>query len=613
MKNKFITSALPYVNNSPHLGNIVGCVLSADVYARFCRKIGYNVSFICGSDEYGTATEMKAFELQKTPREVCDQMVQVHESVYKWFAIEFDYFGRTSDPRHLENVQDVFSKLHAQGFFEEKSVLQFYCKYCQMFLSDRFVHGTCCRCKSSDARGDQCDGCGFLLKSTDLIDPKCSVCKNVPDMVNADHLFFRLGDFKSFLKSRTYDGWSKNAIEITNSWLNKDLKSRCMTRDLKFRWGVPVPLEKYKDKVFYVWFDAPIGYLSFLKIQRGTEYESFFNNCEWVQFMGKDNVSFHSIIFPAMLRGLEIACCGCEGGKEMVGIDNVKITPEVSLSGNSRVNPGVNSMKNNKVTSKVNNILTKENMDPEIIINATEYLMFENKKFSKSRKIGIFGEDLLDGKLGENSLWRYYLIKIRPETKDANFSFADFRLSVTELINTYGNLCNRVLKYIKKNGGKVLYKRYKIDGGDDEFISKINSLYCDYKEAMEIIELKSGIRLCLYACFVANQYLQKTFNKKAEIKNSDDSIVGGLNDKEFQFNCFSLTFSAVVLITQMFEPFIPTKSRDILKMIGVENERFPEEMVIFEEFELKNEIVQPFRNFTADEIEMMKKFEEKSE
>ncbi|KAG0440591.1 Methionine--tRNA ligase, cytoplasmic [Dictyocoela muelleri] len=618
MKNKFITSALPYVNNSPHLGNIVGCVLSADVYARFCRKNGHNVSFICGSDEYGTATEMRAFELKKSPKEVCDQMVDIHKRVYKWFSIDFDYFGRTSDDHHRKNVQLVFKNLYENGFFEEKLVMQFFCDDCKIFLSDRFVCGTCYYCGSDDAKGDQCDGCGHLLKSTDLINPKCSICKKLPNMVETEHLFFKLPDFKKFLKSQNYNRWTKNAIEITKSWLKKDLHSRCMTRDLKFNWGVPVPLEKYKSKVFYVWFDAPIGYLTFLKNHHKEEFDEFYKNCEWIQFMGKDNVSFHSIIFQSILKG-------CSERRGEFKDKSKGKSEEMSEISDDDKNDITNKKDNNNNSENKNENSEDKNDDnkndlkttPKIAINATEYLMFENKKFSKSRKIGIFGEDLLENRMGENTFWRFYLMKIRPETKDANFSFSDFKSTVNDLINTYGNLCNRVLKYIKKKGGKVIYKK---NDEDVEFITKINNLYNEYKDVMDRIELRNGLKICMDVCVFANQYLQKTFAKK-EVKSdmpfsnqlnnniTNNPSISKFNEKELQFNSFSLTFSVIVLVTLMFEPFIPDKANEIFKMIGIANGNFPEKMIVFKEFELKKEISQPFRYFNNEELTFMEKFE----
>lgn len=264
-KNILITSALPYVNNIPHLGNIIGCVLSADVYSRFCRLINYNSIYICGTDEYGTATEIKARQEKLTPKQICDKYNEIHQQIYKWFDIDFDYFGRTSTESQTKIAQDIFMNLHKNDMLEEQTMVQIWCENCSMFLSDRYVNGTCPLCQYEDANGDQCDKCGKLLNPVELVEPKCALCSHSPENKNSKHLFLKLGklqpELEEFIGSKEVEGdWGNNTKTITHTWLKQGLKSRCITRDLK--WGTQVPLEEYKDKVFYVWFDAPIGYIS---------------------------------------------------------------------------------------------------------------------------------------------------------------------------------------------------------------------------------------------------------------------------------------------------------------------------------------------------------------
>ncbi|CAN6458665.1 unnamed protein product [Victoria cruziana] len=309
-RNVLITSALPYVNNVPHLGNIIGCVLSADVFARYCRLRRYNTVYVCGTDEYGTATETKAMEEGCSPSEICDKYHAIHKEIYEWFDICFDHFGRTSSPNQTVVCQSIFNELLQNNWLTENTMQQLYCNTCNRFLADRLVEGTCptAGCEYGDARGDQCEKCGKLLNPTELIDPRCKVCRTSPRIRDTNHLFLELPLLKDKLeeyinRASVAGSWSQNAIQATHAWLKEGLKSRCITRDLK--WGVPVPLEKFKDKVFYVWFDAPIGYVSITACYT-PEWEKWWKNPENVelfQFMGKDNVPFHTVMFPSTLLG----------------------------------------------------------------------------------------------------------------------------------------------------------------------------------------------------------------------------------------------------------------------------------------------------------------------
>ena len=261
-RNVLITSALPYVNNVPHLGNIVGCVLSADVFARFCRLRGYNTLYICGTDEYGTTTETKALEEGLTPQQICDKYHALHKEIYEWFNISFDKFGRTTTEHQTKIAQDIFWDLHKAGNLTEDSTDQLHCQSCDRFLADRFVEGMCPLpgCGYEDARGDQCDGCGKLINAVDLKQPRCKICNATPQVKSSKHVFINLPNVESELNDwleQSSQVWTKNAREIAKSWLKGGLQPRCITRDLK--WGTPVPMKGYESKVFYVWFDAPIG------------------------------------------------------------------------------------------------------------------------------------------------------------------------------------------------------------------------------------------------------------------------------------------------------------------------------------------------------------------
>lgn len=539
---KLITSALPYVNNQPHLGNIIGCVLSADVYNRYCKKRGDDSIYICGTDEYGTAIEMEAISQKKTPKEICEVNRRIHRRVYDWFDISFDHFGFTSSPNHTKLVQELFVKMYDNGYFKEEEIDQFYCEDCSLFLADRYVVGECKFCGDSQARGDQCDACGHAYSTMDLLLPHCTICNSIPVVRPTTHLFFELGVFKPQLE-KLYENsgsfWSQNAKNIFNQWISMDLHSRCMTRDLKFEWGVPVPLERFRGKVFYVWFDAPIGYFTFLRELVKDDFDDWCRNSELVQFMGKDNVSFHTVIFPSMI------------------------------------------------------FATGEKLPLVKRLSVTEYLQFENKKFSKSKQHGIFGMDLVDGKLGNACIWRYYLLKIRPETRDANFSFSDFQQSVTaDLINNLGNFINRVLKYIKSRcGSKVILSQ--LSDRDRSFVDLINELYIGYKRNLDEIKLRDALQTILEISRAGNEYVQEGIQSTPERRS----------------HCFSLGFSVVGFIGSLLHPFIPSTSSKILKMCNLKEDFLPDSIEIVDNHAIEGEIHPLFNHFTSEQVEEMKRYD----
>lgn len=400
MKKRLITSALPYVNNIPHLGNLTQ-VLSADVFARFCRSKGYETLYICGTDEYGTASETRALQEGVTPRELCDHYHAIHRDIYKWFNISFDYFGRTSTPKQTEIVQHIFNEVDKNGYISEKESEQLYCPECKRYLADRYVTGTCPHCGDTGARGDQCDKCGTLLDPTELIDPKCSVCGHTPILKKTKHLYINLPKalplLQKWMDKASVEGfWAKNAIQITNSWIRDGLQERCITRDLK--WGIPVPKEGFEDKVFYVWFDAPIGYIS-ITANATDNWEYWWRdpeNTELFQFIGKDNIPFHTVIFPSSL------------------------------------------------------LATGEKWTMLHHMSSTEYLNYEGGKFSKSRGIGIFGNDVQETGIPAD-VWRFYMFYNRPEKQDFTFTWKDFQEKINkELIGNLSNLVNRTLTFVKR-------------------------------------------------------------------------------------------------------------------------------------------------------------------
>ncbi|KAI0523304.1 hypothetical protein KFK09_005699 [Dendrobium nobile] len=516
-RNILITSALPYVNNVPHLGNIIGCVLSADVFARYCRLRGYNTIYICGTDEYGTSTETKAMEENCTPKEICDKYHAIHNEVYKWFDISFDEFGRTSSPQQTEICQAIFQKLLENKWLSENTMQQLYCDTCKRFLADRLVEGTCPRsnCNYESARGDQCEKCGNLLNPTELQDPKCKVCRNTPRIRDTDHLFLELPLLKDKLEeyinlTSVVGGWSQNAVQATHAWLKEGLKPRCITRDLK--WGVPVPHEKYRDKVFYVWFDAPIGYVSITSCYT-PDWEKWWKNPDNVdlfQFMGKDNVPFHTVMFPSTLLG------------------------------------------------------TGENWTLLKTISVTEYLNYESGKFSKSKGIGIFGNDAKDTNI-PTEVWRYYLLTNRPEVSDTLFTWTDLQAKLnTELLNNLGNFINRVLSFVAKPSGSG-YNSIIPDAPDAEshhltkaLAEKVSKLVDQYLDAMEKVKLKQGLKTAMSISSEGNSYLQESqFWKLYKDDPSSCSIV------------MKTSTGLVLLLACLLEPFMPSLSSEVLKQLNL--------------------------------------------
>ncbi|KAJ9169772.1 hypothetical protein P3X46_017926 [Hevea brasiliensis] len=514
-RNILITSALPYVNNVPHLGNIIGCVLSADVFARYCRLRGYNAIYICGTDEYGTATENKAMEENCTPQEICDKYHVIHKEVYDWFDISFDEFGRTSTPQQTEICQAIFKRLMENNWLSENTMQQLYCDTCERFLADRFVEGTCptLGCDYASARGDQCEKCGKLLNPTELKDPRCKLCQTTPRIRDTDHLFLELPLLKDKLQNyidetSVIGSWSQNAIQATYAWLRDGLKPRCITRDLK--WGVPIPLEKFKDKVFYVWFDAPIGYVSITACY-SPDWEKWWKNPELVelyQFMGKDNVPFHTVMFPSTLIG------------------------------------------------------TGENWTLMKSISVTEYLNYESGKFSKSKGVGVFGNDAKDTEQ-PSEVWRYYLLANRPEVSDTIFTWEDFQAKLnTELINNLGNFIHRVLSFIANTSGKG-YEAVIPDapGADSHALTvalaeKVGNQVDQYVKSMEQVKLKQGLKCAMNISGEGNAYLQESqyFRMYEEDQASCSIIV-------------KTSVGLVYLLACLLEPFMPSFSVKVFKLL----------------------------------------------
>ena len=513
MKKILITSALPYVNNVPHLGNIIGCVLSADVFARYSRSREWTTRYVCGADEHGTTTEAKALEEGLTPQQVCDKYYKIHKEIYDWFGISFDIFGRTHTDTHAKITREIFLKLHQNSFIVEDFLEELYCDNCKKSLADRFVEGECPNCGFPGARGDQCDKCSNLLNAVDLKNPKCKVCGGTPSKKNTKHLFLDLEklqpELEEWIGARKKEGfWSENTITYTDAWLKEGLKKRCISRQLK--WGIPIPLKGYEDMVFYVWFDAPIGYIS-ITANKFNDWKDWWKNPENVnlyQFMGKDNVPFHTIVFPATLIG------------------------------------------------------TRDKHTLLYHINTTEYLNYEDGKFSKSRNIGVFGDDAI--KLGiPADVYRYYLLINRPEKADTVFSWDDFQDKLNhELIGTFGNLVNRTIVFLNKYYDSVVPEP---DLGDDEkkFVALIRDRESKITGLLDKVKLKDALKEILALCADGNRFFQAAEPWKNVIA-----------DKKRAANALYILANLVKDIAILCEPYLPFTSEKIFKQLNTEKLRW---------------------------------------
>ena len=503
MKKRLITSALPYVNNIPHLGNLTQ-VLSADVFARFCRSRGYETMYVCGTDEYGTASETRALQEGVTPRELCDHYHEIHKAIYRWFDIDFDYFGRTSTLLQTEIVQAIFKACDDNGYITEKESEQLYCPDCGRFLADRFVKGTCPHCGNDDARGDQCEKCGTLLDPTELVEPKCSVCGATPIVKKTKNLYINLPkllpQLQAWMDKASVDGfWAKNAIQTTMSWIRDGLQERCITRDLK--WGIPVNKPGYEDKVFYVWFDAPIGYIS-ITANKTEDWEYWWRdpeNTELFQFIGKDNIPFHTVVFPATLLG------------------------------------------------------TQEKWTMLHHMSSTEYLNYEGGKFSKSKGIGIFGNDVEETGIPAD-VWRFYMFYNRPEKSDFTFTWLDFQEKVNkELIGNLSNLVNRTLTFVKRfYDGGISSKEF-----DEPLLSEIRKREASITASLERADEKDAIR----AIFELSDAGNKAFQEGEPWKARKD-------DPEKAEKLLNTLMYLIRDLGVMVTPYMPSTGKKILSFIS---------------------------------------------
>lgn len=545
MAKYLITSALPYVNNVPHIGNIIGCVLSADVFARYMRSAGNEVMFISGTDEHGTTTEAKAQEEGVTPKQICDKYYAIHKKIYEWFGCSFDGFGRTSDKTHHDTTQEIFKLLDEKGYILKRTMQQLYCNSCKTFLSDRFLTGTCPFCGYDEARGDQCQKCSRILEAEQLINPKCKRCGSEPEMRDTEHLFLDLPKSEKKLHDWTHkkskEGfWTENAITTTEGWFKEGLRERCITRDLS--WGIHVPKPGFEHKVFYVWFDAPIGYISITK-QFSKDWKKWWKNSDakLYQFMAKDNIPFHTILFPASLMNAD---------------------------------DGYNLLHH---------------------IDSTEFLTYEGGKFSKSSGTGVFGDDAMNSGINAD-VWRYYLLVNRPEQADTEFSWQDFKDKTNnELLANLGNFVNRTLAFVKANFESEIPDA-QLNDNDKSFIVNIKSISKEALKLLEKVKLKESLRMIMHVSKLSNAYLQE--NEPWKTIKTDKPRAGTV---------MNVCCQMVYALSSLIEPFLPFTSEEILKQVN--GAKMPLEKLRFDSLAKGHKIGIPmplFRKLEDDEINKLR-------
>lgn len=498
-KRTLVTSALPYANGPIHLGHLAGAYLPADLYVRFKRLGGEDILFICGSDEHGVPITIAAEKEGVTPQDIVDRYHYMNKEIFEKAGISFDYYGRTSSPVHHQVSSDFFKTLHDKGIFRKKTEKQLFDAQAGKFLADRYIKGTCPKCGNPEAYGDQCEKCGTSLSPSELINPKSMLTGSEPELRETEHWYLPLGELQPEIEAwlDTRKGWKNNVMGQCKSWINAGLTDRAVTRDLN--WGVPVPLEDAKEKVLYVWFDAPIGYISATKewaILHGDEskWKDYWqsDDSRLIHFIGKDNIVFHCIMFPAMLM-------------------------------------------------KHGNYILPEN------VPANEFLNLEGRKLSTSRGWAVWVHEYLESFDADNL--RYVLGTIMPENKDSDFSWKDYQTRVnSELADILGNFIFRTLSFTTRFfDGKVpvLSNPSELDVAT---LNEIENVKSQVESAYNEFRLRDAIAQSMNLARVGNRYLTETEPWKT--RKSDPHKAG---------NSIHVCLQVVAALSVIFDPILPSK------------------------------------------------------
>ena len=514
--NRFtLTAALPYANGPVHIGHLAGVYVPADIYARFLRQQGKDVAFICGSDEHGVAIELRARKEGVTPQQVVDKYHNQIKNSFEQFGISFDIYSRTSSETHHKTASDYFKKLYENGKFEEHSSEQFYDQKEKQFLADRYIKGTCPTCSFPEAYGDQCESCGSTLSPAELINPKSMLSGESPIMKETKHWYFPLNEYEDWLRQwilEDHKEWKSNVAGQCKSWLDNGLRPRPMTRDLD--WGIPVPVEGADGKVLYVWFDAPIGYISATKdwaADKGKNWEDYWKkeDTRLVHFIGKDNIVFHCVIFPALLKA--------DG--DFILPDNVP---------------------------------------------ANEFLNLESNKISTSRNWAVWLHEYLEEFPEKQDVLRYVLTANAPETKDNDFTWKDFQSrNNSELVAIFGNFVNRAVVLTHKYFDGKIPVRGALDGRDQEVIDEIKTFRDKIESSLEQFRFREALNHLMDLARVGNKYLADTEPWKL-IKTDETRVATIMN----------LALQIAGSLTILSEPFLPFTSEKLRGMLNQENTKW---------------------------------------
>ncbi len=510
-KRYTITAALPYTNGPIHIGHLAGVYVPADIFARYQRLKNNEVAFICGSDEHGVAISIKAKKEHTTPQAIIDKYHAIIKQSFADFGISFDNYSRTSLPIHHQTASDFFRKLYEQGDFIEEISEQLYDEEAHQFLADRFVIGTCPKCGNPEAYGDQCERCGSSLNATDLIDPKSSITGSKPTLKATKHWFLPLNRYQEFLEKWILEGhkndWKPNVYGQVKSWLDDELKPRAVTRDLD--WGIPVPVEGAEGKVLYVWFDAPIGYISSTKEwaeREGKDWRPFWQDkdTELVHFIGKDNIVFHCIIFPAMLKA--------EGSY----------------------------------------ILPTN-------VPANEFLNLEGNKLSTSKNWAVWLHEYLQDFPNQQDVLRYALTANAPETKDNDFTWKDFQArNNNELVAIFGNFINRVAVLTQKYYEGEVPAAGALNATDSETLQQLSELTQKIEQSLERYRFREAQQELMNIARLGNKYLADEEPWKL-IKTDAERV------KTVMYVALQVA-TALAITSEPFLPFTSEKLKNILQL-----------------------------------------------
>lgn len=510
-KRTLITTALPYANGPVHIGHLAGVYIPADIYARYLRLKGEEVLMIGGSDEHGVPITIRAQKEGITPQDVVDRYHAIIKDGFERLGITHDIYSRTSSATHHEHASEFFRKLYDKGEFIEKTSQQYYDEQANQFLADRYITGTCPHCNNERAYGDQCESCGTSLAPTDLKDPKSAITGNTPVLRETKHWYLPLDKHESFLREWILEGhkeWKSNVYGQCKSWLDMGLQPRAVSRDLD--WGIPVPVEGAEGKVLYVWFDAPIGYISNTKELLPDTWETWWKSedTKLVHFIGKDNIVFHCIVFPAMLKA--------EGSY---------ILPEN--------------------------------------VPANEFLNLEGDKISTSRNWAVWLHEYLDEFPGKQDVLRYVLTANAPETKDNDFTWKDFQArNNNELVAIYGNFVNRALVLTNKYFEGKVPALGELTDYDKETIAEVQAIKSTIEKELDTYHFREALKTAMNLARIGNKYLADT--EPWKLAKTDMSRVATI---------LNIALQITANLTIVFSPFLPFSSEKLLRMLDV-NEAF---------------------------------------